>query len=126
VHRLHHPFEHRIEEPPRFLGVAVGEELHGAFEVGKQHGYLLALAFEGAAGGDNALGEVLGRVSGRGRCADSRRGGRADRVGALHTKLRPGRKLGPAGAALAGERRGALHAELRLGRVLGLALPTLH
>ena len=30
----------------------------GVFEVGKQHGDLLALAFQGAAGGEDLLGEI--------------------------------------------------------------------
>ena len=48
VHGSHHALQHRVEEPPRFLGIAVGQQLHGAFEVGKQHGDLLALASQGA------------------------------------------------------------------------------
>ena len=43
---LHHPFEHRVEDAPRLFGIAVGEQLHGALEVGEEHGDLLALAFE--------------------------------------------------------------------------------
>ena len=46
VHRLHHAFEHRIEELARLLRVAVGEQLHRALEVGEQHRDLLALAFQ--------------------------------------------------------------------------------
>ena len=38
-----------------------------ALEVGEQDGHLLALAFEGAAGGDDPLGQVLRRVTLRGR-----------------------------------------------------------
>ena len=37
-----------IEELARLLGVAVGQQLRGALEVGKQHRDLLALAFQGA------------------------------------------------------------------------------
>ena len=59
---LHHPFEHRVEELPGLLGVAVGEELHRALEVGEEHGHLLALAFEGGLRGEDLLGEVLGGV----------------------------------------------------------------
>ena len=46
----------------RVLGVAVGEELHRALEVGEEDGDLLALAFEGGPRGEDPLGEVLGRV----------------------------------------------------------------
>ena len=49
VDSLHHAFEHGIEELPRLLGVAVGQQFHGALEVGEQHRDLLALAFEGGA-----------------------------------------------------------------------------
>jgi len=31
VHRIHDPLEDRVEEPPRVLGVTVGEQLHRAF-----------------------------------------------------------------------------------------------
>src|SRR5262249_17065865 len=56
--RRHHAFQDRIEELPSLLRVAVGEEFHGAFEIGKQHGHLLALAFEGAFGRQDLLGEI--------------------------------------------------------------------
>ena len=48
VDGLHHAFEDGIEELARLLGVAVGEQLHRALEVGEEHGDLLALAFESA------------------------------------------------------------------------------
>ena len=37
-----------IEELPGLLGVAVGQQLHRALEVGKEHGDLLAFAFQGS------------------------------------------------------------------------------
>ena len=46
VDGLHHPLEHGVEELARLLGVAVGEQLHRALEVGEEHGDLLALALE--------------------------------------------------------------------------------
>jgi hypothetical protein len=49
VHGRHHAIEDRIEQVPRLLGVTVGQQFHGAFEVGKQHGHLLALTFQGTA-----------------------------------------------------------------------------
>ena len=64
--RLHHALQHRVEELPRFLGVAVGEQLHRALEVGEQNGDLLALALQGGLGGEDLLGEVPGRVGVRG------------------------------------------------------------
>jgi hypothetical protein len=48
MHRLHHPFEHRIQDLARLLGIAVGEQLHRALEVGEKDRDLLTLAFEGA------------------------------------------------------------------------------
>ena len=59
VDGLHHPLEHGVEELAGLLGVAVGEQLHRALEVGEEHGDLLALAFEGALRGEDLLGEVL-------------------------------------------------------------------
>jgi hypothetical protein len=47
VHGLHHPFEDGIEDGPGFLRVAVGQQLHRAFEVGEEHGDLLTLPFQG-------------------------------------------------------------------------------
>ena len=49
VDGVHHAVQGRIEQLPGVLGVAVRQEFHRAFEVGKQHGDLLALAFEGGA-----------------------------------------------------------------------------
>jgi hypothetical protein len=59
---VHHQREDGVEKLARLLGVAVCEELHGALEVGKEDGDLLALAFQGGLGGENFLGEVLGGV----------------------------------------------------------------
>jgi hypothetical protein len=63
VDGLHHAFEHRVQELPRFLEVPVGEEFHRALEVGEQNGHLLPLALEGSLRGDDPLGEVLGGVA---------------------------------------------------------------
>jgi hypothetical protein len=65
VHRRHHALQHRVEELARLLGVAVGQQLHGTFQVGEQHRDLLALAFEGGLGGEDFLGEMRGRVDER-------------------------------------------------------------
>jgi hypothetical protein len=45
--RLHHPFQDRIENLARLLGVAVGQEFHGTLEVGEQHSHLFAFTFQG-------------------------------------------------------------------------------
>jgi len=62
VHGFHHVFQHRIENLPRLLGIAVSEQLHGTLHVGEQYSDLLALTFERALGCQNLFGEVLGRV----------------------------------------------------------------
>ena len=58
--------EHRIEDRPRLLGIAVGEQLHGALEVREEDGDLFALALKRRFGRQDLLGEVLGRVGLRG------------------------------------------------------------
>ena len=123
VDSFHHPLEDRIEELPRLLGVAVGEQLHRALEVGEEHGHLLPFAFERALGGQDFLGEVLGGV-GLGRGELVRR--RAERSGALAAEL----VLGGIGCATGGADRrewsGAFPAELHARRVVLLAPGTPH
>ena len=65
VHRFHHVLEHRIEDFPRLLRIAVGEQLHRALHVGEQHRHLLALAFERTLRGENLLSEVFGSINSR-------------------------------------------------------------
>ena len=60
VHGRHHALQHRVEELARLLRVAVGQQFHRAFEIGKQHRDLLAFAFQGTAGGENFLREIGG------------------------------------------------------------------
>jgi hypothetical protein len=62
VHGLHHVLEHRVEELARLLGIAVGEQLHRALEVGEEDRHLLALALERGLRRQDFLGEMLGRV----------------------------------------------------------------
>ena len=50
VHGLDHALQDRVQQLAGLLGVALGQQLHGALQVGKQHGDLLAFAFERAAG----------------------------------------------------------------------------
>jgi hypothetical protein len=74
VDRLHHVLEDGIEELSRLFGITVGEQLHGALEIGEEDGDLLALAFQSGLGGEDLLGQVLGGVGIRGgkfrcRCA---------------------------------------------------------
>jgi hypothetical protein len=75
VDGLHHAFQDGVEQMARLLGIAVGEQLHGALEVGEEDGHLLALAFQRAAGGQNSGREVLRRVRLRRGARGRRRGG---------------------------------------------------
>ena len=59
MHRLHHAFQHRVEELPGFFRIAVGQQLHGTSQVREQHGDVFAFAFERTTGGQNLLGQVL-------------------------------------------------------------------
>jgi hypothetical protein len=44
-----------VKELTGVFGVAVGQQLHRAFEIGEEHRHLLALALQGTAGGENLL-----------------------------------------------------------------------
>jgi len=125
---LHHPFEHGVEELARLFGIAIGEQLHRALEVGEQHGDLLALAFEGALQGEDLLGEVLWSVALRGREARGRGGFRrqSSRVGAVGAELSRWGELTSAVYTCPCQGRGALLAELRANLVLVLAALTFH
>jgi hypothetical protein len=48
VNSLHHELEHGIQDLARLLGIAIGEQLHRALEVGEEHGDLLSLTLERA------------------------------------------------------------------------------
>jgi len=47
----------------RLFGVAVGQQLQRAFEIGKEHRDLLAFPFEGALGGQDLLCQICGRMA---------------------------------------------------------------
>ena len=69
MHGRHHHVQGRVEELPRLLRVTISEEFHRALEIGKQHGHLFALPFQGTAGHENLFGEIGRRVGERrGRC----------------------------------------------------------
>ena len=74
VDGFHHPLEHGVEDLARLLGITVGEQLHGAFQIGEEHGDLLALALQRALRRKDLLREVLGGVGlGGGEAAGLRR-----------------------------------------------------
>ena len=62
VDRLHHALEHGVEELARLLGIAVGEQLHRALQVGEEDRDLLALALQRRLGDQDLFREVLGGV----------------------------------------------------------------
>ena len=125
VDGLHHVLEHGIENPTRFLGVALGQELHRALQIGEQHRHLLALAFQGVLGDENFFGEVLGRVD-LGRREFRRRAGLRERRPAIATEFLRGCAGCPARGAYGHQAGSAFAAELHGGRVLVLAPRTLH
>ena len=49
VHGVHHELQSRIDDAARLFGIEVFQQGHGALDVGKQHGDLFALAFQGGA-----------------------------------------------------------------------------
>ena len=62
VHGRHQAFEDRVERLAGFFGIPVGEQLHGALQVGEEHRDLLALAFESALRVEDLLSQMHGRV----------------------------------------------------------------
>jgi hypothetical protein len=57
MHGCPYALEHGIEELPRLLRVAVGHQLHRAFQVSEPNRHLLAFTFYGALGGQDLLGQ---------------------------------------------------------------------
>ena len=58
VHGRHHVCQDGVEELPSLLRIAFGQQFHGALQVRKQHGDLLAFAFQGGTRCQNFLGQV--------------------------------------------------------------------
>jgi hypothetical protein len=56
VHGVHHAMDGGIEELLRGFGVEAADEFGRVLEIGKEHGHLLPLAFQGTAGGEDLLG----------------------------------------------------------------------
>src|SRR5262249_33743677 len=107
-------------------GISVGEELHRALEVGEEHGDLLALALEGALGGEDLLGEVLWDIRFRGTEARRCRRLASNRGPTLVAELRGCGQALTAGAAEQAKAGSAPQAEVRICRVLVLAPGTVH
>ena len=58
VNGIHHLEKDGVEKRVRFLRVPARDEFHRSLEIGKQDGDQLALALEGCAAGEDALGEM--------------------------------------------------------------------
>jgi hypothetical protein len=71
VYGLDHALQHRVEQAPRVLGIAIGQELHRALEVREQDRHVLAFALQRVLGRADPLGEMRRRV--RGRRGEARR-----------------------------------------------------
>ena len=121
MHGGHQVLQDRVEEVPSFLEVAVGDQLQGALDVGKQHRDLFALACQVAAGRQNLLGQVLGvYVSGV-----ANRDGMTGRVPAgcaFEAEFGTCWQLGATLGARQHQTSAALQAKLRLRRIVLLAL----
>src|SRR5262249_37160316 len=123
---FHHPLKNRVQQLPRLLGIAVGEELHRALEVGEEHGDLLALAFEGRLGGEDSFGEMLRHV--RRRRGKSRYwcGLSSQRLPAGSTELPAWRYGGPTRRAGGVEPCATFLAEADAGAIVEPALRAKH
>jgi len=66
VHGAHHALQGRLQELLRGFRIEATDEFSGVFEVGEEHGHLLAFAFQGGAGGQDFVGEMR-------RCVGQRR-----------------------------------------------------
>ena len=118
-------FEHRIEELARIFRIAVGQQLQGPPQVGKQHRHPFALALQCTFRHQDLLGEMPWRIGVR-RDEAWLRVPPSYGVPALGTELRGLEE--PAATIGAGppQQSGALLTELGLWGVLVLAPGTLH
>src|SRR5262245_33281033 len=125
MHALGEELEEAVHDPMPLLGIELLGEIHRALHVGEQHGHLLPLTFEGAAGAENLLGEMRGSIGAR-IASDLVRDRGSKRVPALGAEL--GHRADGVAAARAtdGQRRPALLAELGGYAVLVLAAGTPH
>jgi hypothetical protein len=75
VHGVHHALQGRVEELLCGFGIQAADEFSGVLEVGKEHGDLLAFAFQGGTGGQDFVGEMGRCIGQRGcvRCASPNR-----------------------------------------------------
>ena len=62
MHRVHHDAERRIQNAPGVFRIGVLDQRERTLDVGEQHRHLLALALEGGARAQDALGQMSGRA----------------------------------------------------------------
>jgi hypothetical protein len=60
MHSFREDREETVHDLVPLFGIYLLGQIHRALHVGEEHGHLLALAFEGAAGGEDLRGEVGG------------------------------------------------------------------
>jgi hypothetical protein len=123
---LHHQLKDRIEDLARFLGIAIGEELHRALQVGEEDRDLLALTLERGLGVDDSLGEVLGSVGLRGAEPAISGVDYRERAAAPAAELFAAFVQETARRTLVSERRAALAAEAAAFAVLCVAARAQH
>jgi hypothetical protein len=68
--------QRRVQEGLGLFRVEVANQLRRAFEIGKEDGDLLTLAFQGAFGGEDLLGQIRWRVGERRLLGGLQGGGR--------------------------------------------------
>jgi hypothetical protein len=85
---FHHQLEDGIQDLARLLRIAVGQQLHRAFEVGKEDGDLFAFSLQRRSGRQDLLGEVLGGIAVRRPQRGARAGGNGMSTGVA--ELGPG------------------------------------
>ena len=115
--RIHHPLQHRVENPARVFGVTVGQQFHRSLQISEEDRHLLSLAFEGDLRVKDALGRML-----REWLASGVKPGQQGRPASTRSRGRTQDRISPLGGAEAAisasprQGRGALFAELRAGR----------
>ena len=119
VHPLRKDGEEAVHDPVPLFRIDLRRQLHGTLHVDEEHRHLLALALEGAARGEDPLGEVLRGVGARATRRDA--GLRRGRLPAGVAELRARLERPAAAGADNREPRPALRAERSLPAVQVLA-----
>jgi hypothetical protein len=116
----------RVKELPGLFRIKARDQLRGAFDIGEQHGDLLALAFQVTTRGQNFLSQVFGGVGCRGDNLGRHGGLRTNRLSAFEAEFGARRQLNVALSARQPQTAAALQAKFRPRRIVLLALRALH